>query len=402
MAAACQARVRRQSRGRRQRPSAGPQETAGREWRPKIRPAIFSGQSAQYRPILSPFRVRADGEQERRETMSQASMSQASISQASKSTAGTFLSAISQLTTSRWELPHEVDRLRQHGFERLSLWRPKLSDVGPREAAAILAGGGVRASSLQWAGGFTGGDGRSFRECVDDALEAIEDAAAVGAATLVVHSGGRGGHTRAHARRLLVDALEILAPVARSAGITLALRPLHAAVAERCSFLAGPAEALDVVERIDDRAVRLAIDLWQFGDDPDLLPSLPRLAAATDVVQVADRRGPPTADLERRPAGRGGLPLEQVALALLDAGFAGVFEFDAVGDEVATLGYEAVLAETRVLADGWQRSFADRQPWLRGTSDSPTHATAWDDRRVQLRSAGSRRSHASSQSVSRG
>ena len=354
---------------------------------------------------IRPWVVRADGEQERRATMSEASsfqasksqvgMSQTGISQAGISQAGTarataFQTAISQLTTSRWELPHEVDRLREHGFDRLSLWRPKLSDVGARGAAAILAGAGVRASSLQWAGGFTGGDGRSFCECV------------VGAAVVVVHSGCRGGHTRAHARRLLVGALETLAPAARSAGITLALRPLHAAVADRCSFLARPAEALDVVEQIDDPAVRLAIDLWQFGDHPDLLALLPRLAASTAVVQVADRSGQPTADLERRPAGRGGLPLERVALSLLDAGFGGVFEFDAVGDEVATLGYDAVLAETRTLADGWQRAFADRQPSLRGAAASPAYASAWDDQRGQLRSAGSRRSHASSQTVSRG
>jgi sugar phosphate isomerase/epimerase len=346
---------------------------------------------------IRPRVVRADGEQERRATMSQASMPQATTARAT-----TFQTAISQITTSRWELPHEVERLREHGFDRLSLWRPKLSDVGPRGAAAILTGAGVRASSLQWAGGFTGGDGRSFRECVDDALEAIDDAAAVGATVVVVHSGCRGGHTRAHARRLLVGALETLAPVARSVGVTLALRPLHAAVAERCSFLARPAEALDVVEQIDDPAVRLAIDLWQFGDDPDLFALLPRLAASTAVVQVADRSGPPTSDLERRPAGRGGLPLERVALSLLDAGFGGVFEFDAVGDEVATLGYEAVLAETRALTDGWQRAFADRSPWLWASSAAPAYAPAWDDRRGQLRAAGSRRSHASSQAVSRG
>ena len=331
--------------------------------------------------------VRADGAQERHRSMFQAS---------------TFQAAVSQLTTSRWELAHEVERLKEHGFDRLSLWRPKLSDVGPRAAAAVMAAAGVRASSLQWAGGFTGGDGRSYRECVDDAVEAIEDAAVVGAAAVVVHSGCRGGHTRAHARRLLVGALETLAPVARSAGVVLALRPLHAAVAERCSFLVGPAEALDVVEQIGDPAIRLAIDLWQFGDDPDLLRLLPRLAATTAVVQVADRSGPPTAELERRPAGRGTLPLEQVVLALLDEGFDGGLEFDAVGDEVATLGYDAVLAETHEVAARWSRAFGDRLLWPRAASASPPHLPIWDEHRHQFRSAGSRRSHASSQAVSRG
>ena len=135
--------------------------------------------------------------------------------------------SISQLTTYRWDLPIELEHLAYHGFDAIALWRTKLSDVGVDAARKHLDRTGIRVSSLQWAGGFTGGDGRSYRECVDDAVEAIEDAAVVGAAAVVVHSGCRGGHTRAHARRLLVGALETLAPVARSAGVVLALRPLQ-------------------------------------------------------------------------------------------------------------------------------------------------------------------------------
>mgnify|MGYP006275357199 CR=1 FL=1 len=327
-----------------------------------------------------------------------------------------FHVAISQLTTSRWELPQEIARLAEHGLDCLSLWRPKLSDLGAAAAAALLADAGVRVSSLQWAGGFTGGDGRCYRDCVEDAIEAIDDAATLGAAAVVVHSGCRGGHTRSHARRLLVQALETLAPIARSAGVTLALRPLHAAAAERCSFLTRPGEALDIVEQIDDPAVRLAVDLWQFGDDPELVRLLPRLVPATALVQVADRIGPPTAELERLPAGRGSLPLESLVLAFVDHGYGGDFEFDPVGEEVASLGYDAVLAEIRGVADGLSREVQARMHWhrtaaavwqtvgLRSTFDGLAvvagQPLAWSD--GQFRSVGSRRSHASSQTVSRG
>ena len=88
-----------------------------------------------------------------------------------------FHVAISQLTTSRWDLPEEIARLADHGFDCLSLWRAKLSDIGPAAAASLLTGAGMRVSSLQWAGGFTGGDGRTFAESIEDAAEAIETAA---------------------------------------------------------------------------------------------------------------------------------------------------------------------------------------------------------------------------------
>jgi sugar phosphate isomerase/epimerase len=307
-----------------------------------------------------------------------------------------FHVAISQLTTSRWDLPEEIASLAGHGFDCLSLWRAKLSDLGPAAAASLLADGGMRVSSLQWAGGFTGGDGRTFAESIEDAAEAIETAAVVGAPVLVVHSGCRGGHTRAHARRLLVQALKMLAPIAGAAGVTLAVKPMHAAAASGCSFLTQTVDALELVEDAADPAIRLAVDLWQFGDDPELVRLLPRLAAVTAVVQLADRDGPPTAELERLPVGHGSLPLESLVLALVDHGYAGDFEFDPVGDTVAALGYEQVLAETRGVADAWAAAVEERLLWSRAT------AAVWQTPRLQFRSAGSRRSQASSQTVSRG
>ena len=66
-----------------------------------------------------------------------------------------FHVSISQLTTSRSELPEEIASLAGHGFDYLSLWRPKLSDIGHTAAASMLTEAGIRVSSLQWAGGFT-------------------------------------------------------------------------------------------------------------------------------------------------------------------------------------------------------------------------------------------------------
>ena len=317
--------------------------------------------------------------------------------------------AISQTTTPRWDLDRELECVAAHGFRSLAMWRPKLSDAGPAVAAAALAAAGVRASSLQAAGGFTGGDGRTFHESVADAVEAIEEAAMLGGAAsapppvLVLQSGCRGGHTRAHATRLLLDALSSLARVARREGITLAVEPLRPAAAPNASFLGGLEDALDVVDTIDDPAVGIALDLWHCGDDPALAMRLPRLAAAAALVQVADRDGVPTPCGDRLPAGLGTLPLERLAADLVRHGFRGTFEFDPVGEAVEVAGYDRVLHDTRRLADEWMTRLAAVGSVLRA---DPPHdgcvPTAWPAHSRLAAGLGSRRSQASSQAVSRG
>ena len=263
--------------------------------------------------------------------------------------------AISELTMFRWDLAAEADCLVRHGFHAISLWRTKLSDIGVEAARSLLQQAGLGVSSLQWAGGFTGGDGRSFSEAVDDALEAVDAAAEVGADVLVVHSGCRGGHTRSHARRLLADALDVIAPEAFSRGVTLALKPMHPAVAAGGSFLTSPGEAAAWVEQFDHPGVRLTLDLWQFGHDRSLLGDLGRLVPFTALVQVADGRGAPLPDAERLPPGQGTHPLSALVAALIEQGYGGAFELAPVGEAVEALGYDEVLRQASVTAAAWSR-----------------------------------------------
>ena len=305
--------------------------------------------------------------------------------------------AISQLTAPRLDLERELANATAAGFDAISLWRPKVSDLGLGVVASALACAGVRVSSLQWAGGFTAGDGRSFAESVDDAVEAINAARLLAAPVLVVHSGCRGGHTLTHAARLVRDALETLAPIARRAGVTLALRPIHTAVAPGCSLLTGLADGLELVEQMGDSAVGLAVDLWQFADSVDVVDLLPRLAERAAVVQVADRHGPPSPGADRLPAGRGSLPLEPLLAGLARHGYRGDVEFDPVGEVAESLGHEAVLQETARTAEAWLCRTATGSPV--DTCLSPPRSL---HRRGAAAGSGSRRSHASSQTVSRG
>jgi len=312
--------------------------------------------------------------------------------------------AISQRTTARWGLAQDLASLSRHGFSALSLWRAKVSDDGVEETRAALERSAVRCSSLQHAGGFTGGDGRSFHDSVGDAVDAIAEAGRLGAPVLVLHSGCRGGHTHSHASRLLREALEILVPEARRQGVVLALRPLHPAAARGDSFLTDLAATLDLVAAIGGPGLGIALDLWHFGSETQIEPLLPRLVESLALVQVADRRGPPAADADRLPPGFGSLRLGGLVRLLRQHGYSGDLEFDPVGEMVEVLGYSGTMREIRRVAAAWCGDHVSPAsagcPASGGGPKGPAPASHPVD---HLRSAaGSRRSQASSQAVSRG
>ncbi len=113
----------------------------------------------------------------------------------------------------------------------------KLADYGEEKAAELLHDNNMSISSLQWIGGFTGSDGRSYRDSLHDGLDAIQLAADLRAECVVVLAGGRSGHTSNHAHRLLRAALKELAEAAEAVGVQLALEPMHIGCAHEWTFI---------------------------------------------------------------------------------------------------------------------------------------------------------------------
>src|SRR5437762_79522 len=97
--------------------------------------------------------------------------------------------AISELTTLRWSLEDDIEHYQAAGVAAIGVWRPKLADLGNDKGAELLAEAELAVSSLQWAGGFTGSDGRSHQDSLSDARLAIQTAATLSAACLILHSG---------------------------------------------------------------------------------------------------------------------------------------------------------------------------------------------------------------------
>lgn len=139
--------------------------------------------------------------------------------------------SVLEVSTMRWSFEDDVIRYRDHGYRAIGVWRAKLSDFGESKGRELLEELGMGVSSLHWAGGFTGFDGRSHSESLCNALEAVHVASELQADCLVILAGSRAGHTRNHVRRLLVSALKEVAQAAADFGVQLAVEPMHSGCA---------------------------------------------------------------------------------------------------------------------------------------------------------------------------
>ncbi|MFM9067335.1 MAG: sugar phosphate isomerase/epimerase, partial [Planctomycetota bacterium] len=81
--------------------------------------------------------------------------------------------SLHEVSTFRWSFEEDVRQYRAAGYSSIGIWRQKISDYGEEKGAELLAEAGLPVSSLSWAGGFTGSDGRSFKESHEDARDAL-------------------------------------------------------------------------------------------------------------------------------------------------------------------------------------------------------------------------------------
>jgi sugar phosphate isomerase/epimerase len=253
---------------------------------------------------------------------------------------------MNEMTTYRWSFEQDVQQYCAAGIPAIGVWRRKLSDFGEQRGIELLKESGLAVSNLLWAGGFTGSEGHTFRESVDDAVEAIRLAGAMRANCLVIYSGARAGHTHNHARRLLVSALIELAPVAADQNVLLALEPMHPKCACDCTFLTSLGDALEVVDEVDSPQVRLSFDTYQLGGVDGALDQVRELAGRIAIVHLADGH-PPDEEQHRTPLGRGSVPLKELVGALSAGGYNGDFDVELFGDEVLPDDYAGLLSESK-------------------------------------------------------
>ena len=267
------------------------------------------------------------------------------------------LLSINETTTLRWTFEDDVLACAAADIHAIGVWRQKLSDFGEAKGIELLEETGMSVSNLSWAGGFTGNDGRTYRDAVEDAKEALETAAAMRAACLIVYSGGRGGHTANHARRLIRSALDELLEPAADLDVVLAIEPMHPGCATEWTFLTGIEETLALLEEVGSPRVKMVLDTYHFGFDTNglqedrsaagIIELIPRIAPHLALVQLADGKQTPHGDQNRCRLGEGIVPLGPIVEALASAGYDGYYDVELHGEELEHVDYQSLIEHSK-------------------------------------------------------
>jgi sugar phosphate isomerase/epimerase len=255
--------------------------------------------------------------------------------------------SMNETTTFRWSFEEDVANYAAAGIKAIGVWRQKVSDCGHRRAAELLREHGLCASHLFWAGGFTGSEGHSFDESIDDTAETLRLAVALGSKCLVVCSGARAGHTCNHARRLVVSALKQLVPLAEELGVVMAIEPMHPGCAAECTFLHSLNDALSILSTVDSPYVKMVLDTYHLGHTVDLVDRIGEISSRIALVQLGDAKCPPNGEQNRCRLGTGTVPLRQIVAALRSAGYDGFFDVELLGEDLEEVDYRALLEHAK-------------------------------------------------------
>jgi sugar phosphate isomerase/epimerase len=251
------------------------------------------------------------------------------------------------MTTYHWSFLEDVTAYRANGVNQIGVWRRKFTDFGEERGIELLRESGLAVSSFSSAGGFTGADGHTFREAVDDAHDALRQAADMRAACLVVVGGARAGHTIRHAQSLLRDALLELGDAAARLNVSVALQAVHRRPVERWSFLTSLKTTLDLLVSCDHPHVGLVFDFFHFWREPDLFEVIPQVIPWIKIAALCDARAPAECDDDRCLPGEGLIPLGDIIAALEAGGYGGVYDVQLLSEKCWSADYPTLLKGCR-------------------------------------------------------
>lgn len=246
--------------------------------------------------------------------------------------------SLNQRTTQSWSLPEAVQGCVDAGLPAIGVWREQLAEVGLDEGCRLVREAGLRVSSLCRGGFFTTADAAEARAAETRNREALEEAAALGAPTLVLVPGGlpAGDRDLEGARSRVATAVERLVPYAHELGVTLGIEPMNPIYAADRGVVSTLASALDLAECFDAGDVGVVVDTFHLWWEPGIAEQLLRARGRIVSYQVCDWITPLPADtlLARGMMGDGHVDFAAFTRAVAAAGYAGDVEVEIFNAEL--------------------------------------------------------------------
>jgi sugar phosphate isomerase/epimerase len=229
---------------------------------------------------------------------------------------------------SKWGLAECIEGCARHGIPGIAPWRDVLQALGTERAARQIRDAGLLVSGLCRGGMFPAADEAGRRAAIEDNKRAIDEAHAIGAACLVMVCGGLppGSRDLEGAREMVRAGLFEIMPYARSAGVPLALEPLHPMTCADRSVLSTLGQALDLCDALGPGS-GVALDVYHVWWDPALAAQIERAAGSVLAFHVCDWLVP-TTDLvfDRGMPGDGVIDIPAIRAMVERGGYRGAVE----------------------------------------------------------------------------
>ena len=246
--------------------------------------------------------------------------------------------SLNQRTTANWSLREAIDGCTAAGLPAIGLWREPVAEVGLDTAAAWVREAGLRVSSLCRGGFFTAADADGVRRAHEDNLRALDEAAALGAPTLVLVAGGLpdGDRDLDGARARAADAVSRLAPEAGDRAVRLGIEPMHPIFTADRGVISTLAQALDIAAHFPTEQVGVVVDTFHLWWEPGVTELVQDAGDRIASYQVSDwiTPLPPDALLSRGMVGDGHIDFASFTAAVAAAGYTGDIEVEIFNAEL--------------------------------------------------------------------
>ena len=230
----------------------------------------------------------------------------------------------------QWDLRAVVEGCARHGIRAIAPWREQIRAVGLTQAARLIRRHDLAVTGLCRGGMYPAADAAARRAALDDNRRAVDEAAELAAACLVLVVGGlpQGSKDIADARAQVRDGIAATLEHAQACDVALAIEPLHPMYAADRACVNTLGQANDLCDQLGP-GVGVAVDVYHLWWDPELAREIARAGSRILAFHVSDWLVPTNhLLLDRGMMGDGVIDIPRIRGWLEAAGYRGACEVE--------------------------------------------------------------------------
>lgn len=242
--------------------------------------------------------------------------------------------SLNSITIKRASFTELVHLAESHGIRGIAPWRDLFDDFPIEKASSLVQASGLRVSSLCRGGMFTAPDQVGRDAAIADNRRAIEQAAALGAETLVLVCGPVIERDVLGSQQMVVDGIAAILDYAEAHDVRLSIEPLHPMMASSRSTITLLSQTRRILEELRHPLLGVCLDAYHVWWDPMFTEEIVLLGPLIQDFHVSDWVTPIQGELSSRGLmGDGCIDLRTMREHVYAQGYNGLTEVEILSDD---------------------------------------------------------------------